>query len=67
MFVCETPGIWGKLPDGFAHLWDANPKMLLSTSSALKKSADGNYTLDTRELLLLLMLLLLFQYYFILL
>lgn len=22
VFVCQTPGIWGKLPDTFVHLWE---------------------------------------------
>lgn len=34
MFVCETPGIWGALPEGFAHLWDAKPAMHLTSNVA---------------------------------
>jgi len=30
MFVCETPGIWGALPEGFVHLWDAKPAIHLT-------------------------------------
>jgi hypothetical protein len=25
LFACETPGIWGALPEGFKHLWESNP------------------------------------------
>ena len=32
MFVCETPGIWGALPEGFEHLWDAMPTFHLTTN-----------------------------------
>ena len=32
VFVCETPGIWGALPEGFEHLWDAKPTMHLTVN-----------------------------------
>ena len=32
VFVCETPGIWGALPEGFEHLWDAKPTMHLTSN-----------------------------------
>lgn len=30
IFVCETPGIWNKFPDGFDHLWTLKPKMFIT-------------------------------------
>jgi len=33
IFICETPGIWGALPEGFEHLWVAKPTLHLSVST----------------------------------
>ena len=30
VFICETPGIWGALPDQFEHLWDAKPEVFFT-------------------------------------
>ena len=36
MFICETPGIWGKLPDGFGHLWENNVDVYVTMDVANK-------------------------------
>lgn len=30
VFVCEAPGIWGGMPDGFEHLYDGHVEYYLS-------------------------------------
>jgi hypothetical protein len=29
VFLCQPPGFWGKLPDGFKNFWDADTKIYL--------------------------------------
>ena len=31
VFLCQPPGFWGKLPDGFKNFWDANTKIYLNS------------------------------------
>jgi hypothetical protein len=30
LFVCQAPGLWGKMPDNFANLWDSNLQLYLT-------------------------------------
>jgi len=30
LFLCESPGIWSSLPDGFEHIWDEKPDVFLT-------------------------------------
>jgi hypothetical protein len=41
-FVCETPGIWGALPEGFKHLWEANPEIHITLNVANEKNFSFN-------------------------
>jgi hypothetical protein len=29
--VCETPGIWGKLPNGFVHFYESKAEVFITT------------------------------------
>jgi hypothetical protein len=30
LFICETPGIWGQLPEGFSHIWESKPSVYIT-------------------------------------
>jgi len=32
IFICETPGIWGSLPKGFAHLWSPTVEVYMTAN-----------------------------------
>lgn len=34
VFLCQPPGFWGKLPDGFKNFWDIDTKIYLSENVA---------------------------------
>ena len=38
IFICETPGIWGSLPEGFKHFWDSNPTVSVTKNVVDKAS-----------------------------
>merc|ERR1711871_52676 len=50
IFVCQTPGNWGKLPPGFTHFWDVNTPVYVQTNtegtSAYKFDANA---VDTKS------------------
>lgn len=33
LYICECPGVWGQLPKGFTHLWEADVHFFLSPAS----------------------------------
>lgn len=37
-YVCEAPGVWGKLPNGFAHLWESAARMFMIPVKSLPSS-----------------------------
>ena len=51
MFVCETPGIWGALPEGFEHLWDAKPTLHLTTDVTGASAEKFVFAPDKAQLL----------------
>lgn len=34
VFICQTPGIWGALPNGFVKLWESNSELYVTTNVA---------------------------------
>ena len=43
IFLCQPPGVWGKLPDGFKSLWDSGTKIYIAKDPA---NFDNYETLD---------------------
>lgn len=46
VYLCESPGVWGKLPTGFSHLWDSNVDIKIE--SLQKKKSVINFGGDNK-------------------
>lgn len=40
IFLCESPGIWNKIPADFAHIWDAKPDIRMVSISGNKPAVS---------------------------
>lgn len=45
ILICQTPGIWGSLPQGFAKLWEAEIELYITLDVADYK----NFTFDKEK------------------
>lgn len=36
VMLCQTPGIWGKLPDGFVHFYESKAEVYVTLAVADK-------------------------------
>jgi hypothetical protein len=43
-FVCQPPGAWGKLPDGFKNLWECETEIYLTKGISTSASASAGAT-----------------------
>lgn len=44
IFLCEAPGIWGKMIDGFDHLWESNAEIYLTENVG---AVGSNFAVNT--------------------
>jgi hypothetical protein len=44
--MCQTPGIWGKLPLNFVDLWSANPTLELTPAGGAPITLTLTHTKD---------------------
>jgi hypothetical protein len=45
IYICQTPGDWGKLPDKFRNFWDLDTKVYISDSS----SGSSSFNFETEK------------------
>jgi len=49
-YICEAPGVWGKLPTGFVHLWESGMKVYMTpvkTAVGFKFTEDPKHEVKT--------------------